>query len=136
MAYDGEGPGGYDGLRPGYPNVGQPPHIARQSEAQRRANAGLAPVKRCTALTGLASTGLALRCGQTAARAFVTALYPDGPELRLCAAHDRRFYAAAISAARTIGADEATAREVNARNVIAFEKLCDEWRGARDCGCR
>lgn len=70
----------------------------------------------CTAATG----GGLVPCKEPAARRFVTCLYPDGPELRLCERHDAEWYRVCIDAIRT-GSD---------RELTAFGRFADDWRYA------
>lgn len=48
----------------------------------------------CTALVA------AGRCGDNVTRVFCSAFYPEGPEMRLCRVHARRYYSAAIDVCR------------------------------------
>jgi hypothetical protein len=78
--------------------------------------AHVGPLRTCTALDAPGS-----RCGRAyVVRDFTSSYYPDGPAIRLCGAHVRRFHAAALSAIKS-GDDS------------AFERLCDSWRWAPDC---
>jgi hypothetical protein len=80
----------------------------------------------CTALVGPAS-----RCGRSGVvRDFTTALYPDGPAIRLCGAHERRFHHACIDPLIEDACGNAAARD---SGLAHFERLCDSWRWAPDC---
>lgn len=62
-------------------------------------------------------------CGDASVRRFCSALFPDGPEMRLCQRHADVFYSWCIAACdeleRARNRDEALTR---------FERICDEWR--------
>lgn len=70
---------------------------------------------RCTALVGPDS-----RCGDAKiVREFTTALYPEGPVIRLCAGHERRWHAAIIAGIKNERVDD-------------YERMADTWRYEAD----
>lgn len=87
------------------------------------------PAPRCTAIVAGGH-----RCARAPiVRDFTTALYPDGPAIRLCREHERRWYQVMIGAARILGPTESGARKRQGEAMVAYERMADAWRWASDC---
>lgn len=77
---------------------------------------------RCTAIV----TG-GYRCARAPiVRDFCTAIYPDGPAIRLCSTHARHWHAVCLAVARLHPAPPPNA-------LATYERTADAWRWASDC---
>lgn len=64
-------------------------------------------------------------CGEPSVRRFVTALFPDGPELRLCDHHNEVFYGWCVEACH----EDLNLRPKRRDEILRLiARMADEWR--------